>query len=458
MRPRRSLFGPVLLIALGCVLLARNLNPELSLLRLFAYYWPWILVFWGSFRLVEYALARLTSRRAPEPLGAGAVLAAMFLCFAGSTAHALSRNEFEFIEWMSRGTWFDAPFDYAVQHEQPVGPGQQVLIRNLEGRIRIVASQQPQLRVSGHKRIRAFHDRMAARLDERSLLEVSPHEGQIVLQPKPLPERDSRRISYDVEIELPAAAALRVEGARGRLDVEGLSGDVTLDGSASLEISDMRGPVRIQARKVSHIAARRLASIFEVQGRARRVEAEQLGGPVTIDGNAVEQVRLAKLEQPARLRFNNTDLELQKLSGELEISPGSVEINGATGPLVLTSRGSRTRHIHLERIEGPLTVAAERSDLELAAGDKLPARTDMKLEQGDILVTLAPNANFSVEAKTADGKATHEFGSILKIETQDRSATLRGGRGQGPLLKLETGRGNIHVRSGEKRFGTAVEI
>lgn len=459
MRPRRSLFGPVLLIVLGGVLLARNLNPELPLLRLFADYWPWILVFWGGFRLVEFAITRLLNRRAPEPLGAGAVIVAVFLCFAGSTAHALSRNEFEFVDWIhGRGAWFDLEFDYPLKHEQPVAPGQTVLIRNLEGRIRIVASDQPSLRIAGHKRIRAFNDGMAARLEERSLLEISPQAEHVLVQPRPLPERDSRRVSYEVEIEVPAGAALRVEGARGSLDVQGLSGAVTLGGSASIEVSDVSGPVRIEARRVSRVAARRLASTFEVDGRARRVEAEELAGAVTIDGSEVEEVRLSKLAQPARLRFNNTDVDLQKLDGELEITPGAVEIVNATGPLVLHSRGSRTRRIRLEGISGALTVEARRGDLELVAGDKPPEQTNVKIERGDISVLLAPNANFSIEATTAGGSANHEFGDALKVETRDRAATLRGTRGQGPLLKLETGRGDVRVRKTEKTFGTAIEI
>ena len=459
MRPRKSLFGPVLLIVLGGVLLARNLDPSLSLLRLFADYWPWLLVFWGGFRLLEFAGARLLSRRAPEPLGAGAVIVAVFLCFAGSTAHALSRNEFEFVDWMMvRGGWFDAEFDYPLQHEQPVGPGQAVLIRNLGGRIRIIASEQPGLRIAGHKRIRAFNDRTAARLEERSLLEISARAEQVVVQPRPLPERDGRRVSYDVDIEVPAAVALRVEGARGRLDVQGLSGTVVLDGSAAIEISDLGGPVRIEARRAPRIVARRLASTLHVDGRARRVEAEELAGALTIDGSAVEEVRLSKLEQPARLRFNNTDLDLQMLPGELEVTPGAIEIVDAAGPLVLNSRGSRRRHIRLERISGALTVDAQRGDLELRAGNQLPTRTEVKLERGDIAVILTPDAVFSIEATTARGTASHEFGDALQIDAKDRAATLRGSRGQGPLLKLETGRGDVSVQKTEKGFGTAVEI
>lgn len=459
MRPRKSLFGPVLLIVLGGVLLARNLDPALSLVRLFADYWPWILIFWGGFRLVEFGVARLLGRRAPEPLGVGAVILAVFLCFAGSTAHALAGNDFEFVDWMMvRGGWFDSAFDYPVQHEQAVADGQEVLIRNLAGRVRIVASGQPGLRISGNRRIRAFNDRTAAQLEERSVLEISSRAEQVVVQPRPLPERDGRRVSYDVDIELPEAVALRVEGARGRLDVQGLSGNISLDGSASVEISDLSGPVRIEAHRGSRIVARRLASTLEVKGRARRVEAEEVAGALTIDGSGVEEVRLSKLEQPVRLRFNNTDLDLQKLPGEIEVTPRAAEIAGAAGPVVLTSRGSRTRHIRLERITGALTVEAERGDVELEAGDQLPSRTDIRLQRGDIHVVLAPDAAFSIEASTAHGSASHEFGEALRVEAKDRAATLRGGRGQGPLLKLETGRGNVRVQKGDKGFGTAVEI
>jgi LiaF transmembrane domain len=459
MRPRKSIFGPVLLIVLGSILLARNLDPTLSLANLFADYWPWILIFWGSFRLVEFALARLRGRRPPEPLGAAAVLIAIFLCLAGSTAHTFSRNEFEFLDWLRlRNGWFDLEFDYPVHHQQTVGPGQAVLIRNLEGRVRIVASEGSGLRIDGHKRVRAFNDRSAATLDERSLLEISPQAQQMIVQPRPLPERDSRRVSYDVDIALPAATALRVEGARGQLDVQGLSGDVFLEGAASIAINDVGGPVHIEAHRAPHITARRLASTLAVGGRVRRIEAEQLAGALTIEGSAVEEVLLSKLNQPARLHFQNTDLTLQKLPGNLEITPGKVEIVDAAGPLVLNRRGSRTAGIRLERISGALTVEAEHSDLELLARETPPPATNVRIGHGDINVVLAPNAAFTIEASTAHGSASHDFGEAIHLETKDQAATLRGGRGQGPRLKLETSRGDITVESAKKPFGSEVEI
>jgi hypothetical protein len=334
--------------------------------------------------------------------------------------------------------------------------GQGVLIRNFDGHVRIVGSELPGVRVAGRKRVRAFDDDAAARIEERGLLEFSEQAQQLVVQPRPMAERDQRRLSYDVDIEMPAGTPLQVEGAQGRIDIRGLTQSVTLHGSASVEIADVGGAVRIKARRSQRIAARRLGSTLEIDGRVRHVEAEELTGSLTIDGSGVDSVHLAKLGQPVRLRFNHTEIELQKLAGEIEISPGSIEILDAAGPLMLQSRGSRGRQIRLEKIDGALVVDAQRGDLLWIAGEK-PAAAEIKLERGDIELRLAPEAVFSIEASTGRGKASHEFGPALQIEDRRRSATLSGGRGQGPLLKLETGRGDVKIERSENAAG-AVEI
>lgn len=458
MRPRRSLFGPILLITLGIALLWHNLNPQFSLGQLFANYWPWILVFWGGFRLAEFAVSRLAGRRPPEPLGGGAVIAAIFLCLVGSAAHSLQGRSFDLIDWtIGHDGWFDHEYDYPVTHEHALAEGQGLLIRNLDGRIRIVAGEQPGLRIAGRKRVSAFDDDAAARLEERSTLEISQQAQRLVVQPRPMPGRDGRRVSYEVEIEIPPNTGLEVEGAQGHLDIHGLTQSVTVHGSASIEIADVGGPVLVRARRSQRLTTRRLGSTLKVDGRVRRIDAEVLAGDLTIDGEGVEQVRLAKLEQPGRLRFNNTEAEFQKLGGEIEISPRSIEIVNAAGPLLLQSRGSRERRIRLERIEGALVVDARRGDVTWLAGTD-PAAAEIKLERGDIEVRLDPNALFSVEAKTSNGNARHDFGSAIETEDSGRSATLSGGRGQGPLLKLETGRGDVKIEQTHPSATGSVEI
>jgi hypothetical protein len=46
---RESLFGPLLLIGAGALFLAREIYPDLRMLRL----WPLVLILWGAVRLAE---------------------------------------------------------------------------------------------------------------------------------------------------------------------------------------------------------------------------------------------------------------------------------------------------------------------------------------------------------------------------------------------------------------------
>src|ERR1035438_1479875 len=50
---RRSVTGPILLILLGAGFLIYNLRPDIELFDLLSQYWPFMLIAWGSLRLVE---------------------------------------------------------------------------------------------------------------------------------------------------------------------------------------------------------------------------------------------------------------------------------------------------------------------------------------------------------------------------------------------------------------------
>ena len=88
MRPRRSMFGPLFLILLGAALLVNNLYPEISLTAIFAAHWPWILIAWGGFRLIENIAAASSGGAPPRPIGAGGVFLALLLILVGSSLHA----------------------------------------------------------------------------------------------------------------------------------------------------------------------------------------------------------------------------------------------------------------------------------------------------------------------------------------------------------------------------------
>ena len=53
---RRSLTGPILIILVGAAFLIYNLRPDIPLFDLLAQYWPFLLIAWGTLRLLEVLL------------------------------------------------------------------------------------------------------------------------------------------------------------------------------------------------------------------------------------------------------------------------------------------------------------------------------------------------------------------------------------------------------------------
>ena len=69
---RASVVGPMILILIGAVFLARNFWPEIHVGDLIATYWPYLLIAWGVLRLAEI----VTWTMSPSPCHATASRAA----------------------------------------------------------------------------------------------------------------------------------------------------------------------------------------------------------------------------------------------------------------------------------------------------------------------------------------------------------------------------------------------
>src|SRR5438105_2067732 len=87
---RTSVVAPLLLIGIGALFLARNLYPDLQLLDFLARYWPYLLIFWGSLRLVEVLVWSATDKPLPSRgVSGGEWALVIFLCIFGSTVNTV---------------------------------------------------------------------------------------------------------------------------------------------------------------------------------------------------------------------------------------------------------------------------------------------------------------------------------------------------------------------------------
>jgi hypothetical protein len=159
-RPR-SIVGPVILIGLGVLFLMRNMGYSLGFLQGFGRYWPLLLVLIGVVRLVEWAMARSSGRPAPC-MGGGSVFLLILVIIAGCSVTAMNHapGVFHFNpnadgldagdEWMHL---FGNEYTFDGEQTAPLPAGNAVHVRCDRGNVTVNTWDQPQVRLSFHKRV-----------------------------------------------------------------------------------------------------------------------------------------------------------------------------------------------------------------------------------------------------------------------------------------------------------------
>jgi hypothetical protein len=121
---------------------------------------------------------------------------------------------------------------------------------------------------------------------------------------------------------------------------------------------------------------------------------------------------------------------------------GDFTASNLVGPVHLSTK---SRDVQISDFSNALEVQVTRGDIELRPGNLPLARIDVQTHSGDITLSLPAAAKFDLNASTARGDATNNFGSPIRSESDGRGATLRGLAG-GPTITAHTERGQVVVR------------
>ena len=454
-RRRKSLFGPIVLIAAGALLLARNFWPEIPLRAWFAGYWPWILILWGGVRLFEVVLARLLGWSLPRRLGAGAVFAALLLVLVGSRVRASHEGRgFNFVT-IPAFEFLQDTYDFPVERSHHDLTGGALVLKNLRGRVHIVGADQEQLVIRGKKRIRAADRQEASELDSRSPLEVSPSDGETTIAIGWM-EDAARKVSFDLQLEAPMDITLQAERPLREVSVESISGAVSLSPSPRLvQLSRIGGPVRIRVERGRKVEGKDLASGFELDGNTGTLELTRVKGPVDIRGELFGTIRLAELQGTTKIQSKNGELRFGGLSGEVEVKVRSVSGSQIQGPVRLNS--DHWRRVTLERLRGDVEIQGQRMDVELSTDESF-GDIEVTLGRGDIELRLPDGAKFTLDAVTDRGNVRQPFGEQLRSEKRGAGSSLQGSTGEGPRIQLRTQRGNIVIRGASSGNGDSPKV
>jgi DUF4097 and DUF4098 domain-containing protein YvlB len=448
MRPRGSIVGPLILITIGVLFLARTVVPAFSAFDFFVAYWPYLLIAWGLLQIAEISLRM--SRGASIPangVSAGGWFLVLLICLLGFGLFELHGPE----SWWRRASfdqgmdWFGEAHEFAVPDQtKTVGKSPHIVIESFRGNAKITGTDISELRLSGHKTVRAMKDGDANRADEATPVQIIQDGGQITVRVNQNGVPRNSRVSTDLELVVPKGSSLEASGQSGDFDVNGLDGDISIaSDNAGIRLQDINGNVMVDTRRGDLVRCINVRGNVELKGRSSDLELEKVKGQVTIAGTYSGTITLRELSRPVHVENFHTAVTVQKVNGQITMDRGSFLAENIVGPSQLTTQAT---DVDVTGFTDALDVTVDKGDVNLRAAKGGLSRVAVRTRSGNIDLALPENANFDLSASTEHGDVENEFGAPLKVESAGRGARLIGAIGAGPNVTLSTDRGTVTVR------------
>jgi DUF4097 and DUF4098 domain-containing protein YvlB len=444
---RTSFVAPILLIALGALLLARTLYPGLQLMDYMARYWPVILIGWGLLRIVEILAWSATGKSLPaRGLSGGEWVLIVFLCLFGlsiRTVHGISSWFPEHIQLDGLDLFEGERYEYPVSGEKVSSHTPHVLLEDFRGDAKIDGVDADSVKVTGHKTIRGLGEKEAGRSNDASPFAIEGDANNVLIRVQPDQAGRSGRVSATLEISVPKGASVEVHGRNGDLEINDIAGSVAITSdNAGVRLKNIGGNARVDLRRSDVIHMSAVKGAVQIKGRGSDIELEDLGGEASIDGAYTGTIALRKLAKPVHFTGTQTEFNIESVPGQVSMTLGDFTGSKLGGP---THLSGRSRDVQISDFTGPLDVTLDRGDLNLTPALPL-GRIQAHLRSGDIRLALPAGAQFTLSATTENGDISNPFGGGLALETKGRQGTLRGAVGGGASIELETHRGDIAVQ------------
>src|SRR5580698_1919041 len=430
-RHRRSMSGPIILIAVGIVFLLGTmgvLNWH-NLGHWFAHYWPLLLIIAGVIKLIEYQQAQREGTRAPGLSAAGVFL------IIGIIVCGLIATQASHVNWGELGNqiniddgddfpMFGSKFNFDDQLTQTFPAGASLRVTDTRGAVNVSASEDDLIRVVVHKRISAENENEANKWNASTKPQISVSGSVVTLNANNQGAGD-HWVAEDLDISLPRKAAVALSTHYGDVSVIGREGSVDITSQhGDVTATDINGKVSMN---LDHSAARisQIASDVSIEGRANDVSIEDVKGALHLDGEFMESVKLAKISQPVMFKSSRADLQASDLVGPLRLN-------------------TRSKDIRLTGVSGDIRLQDENGSIELRV-NKLGS-TQIDNRKGDVQIYLPDKAGFQVDARARNGEIQTDFDQLKVDDSNDQAVATGTVGGGGPRLIVNNEHGTIEIR------------
>lgn len=447
---RGSIFWALILIGVGALFLLQNFNPAIRPWHVIAKFWPVLIIFWGISKLFDYFRARAHPEAAPTSLFSGGevVLLLLILIFGTVMSRIILRP---WHEWPSVLGIQDQEFadlflnSYTFTHRisQEVKGSPRLLIVNARGNIEIRGSDQPNIGVLLQETIWAQNEAAARRIADQLEVHFVENASQYELESNlaSLPH-GGREVRLDLLVHVPKTTSVELTDNRGDIVINGLKGDQTLTARhGDARVTNIEGLVRVHESGGS-TEVRDIQGSVEAEGRGGDIVVQNVTGTVTIEGDFSGTMRFERIAQGVRYNSSRTNLNAQKLTGQLVMDMGNLDASGIEGPFELSTRD---KDINLKSFKSGVKIIDTNGDIQLQATTPPTRPIEVDLKKGDITLSLPAASNFQIDAVSRNGDVSTDFPQLNVTHEQNMPA-IRGAHGTGgPVIRLSSTYGTIRV-------------
>ncbi len=449
-RPR-SLAGPVVLIALGVLFLLGNFGflTWARIGRLFAHYWPLLIILWGVVKLVEHYRAQREGY-VPSGIGIGGVFLLGLLVVCGLAATKAAR-----VDWNQVGNEFEIddndfhifgpsghPYDFSDELMEDFPAGGTLRVVSDRGNITVLPWEEKRIKIEVHKRVLAGSQGSADKVNSatRPAITVS---GATVTVNANVSGAGEHRVDTDLEIYAPRNAAVQVSNSRGNVIVRDRSGDLQLSTAhGDVETSGIKGDVKVNLRR-GELRADNLTGNLDFSGSGSGVNVSNTTGSATINGEIYGSIVLSHIQKGVRFHSMRSDMELGRLDGDMNLDHGDLRLNSVAGPSRIITRA---KDIQISDVSGDLQVQDSNGDVEVRTANAPLGNISVENKKGDLRVILPAGAGFSISGRTHGGDISTDFPE-LKVNSAGSQSSINGMVGKGgPEVRLNTEHGDIEIR------------
>lgn len=441
MSNRGSIFGPLILIVIGVLLLLRHQIPAMTWEQI-GRYWPVILIVWGLAKLVEYYTAPAGAVR--RGLGATEV-ALLIVIIAGGLVFtaAMHFRDTEFgreFDWDS-GDWspFEQTHDFSTQISAPIRPAAEVIVRGFRGDISVEPATGPTISVAANDQVHAKSEAEAKNIFSSAPPSIHQENGQYVILPTS--EQAQNQINANLRISLPAKSPLSVQLHSGDVHVANWNAPLNLSTDrGEVAVDSVRGDVHIQARHNS-VRVEHVTGNVDVNGDGEDLTFSDISGPVTAHGEYSGTLDFSRLPKGIHFISSRTDLRVDSLPGSVTTDMEDLRLQSANNVRLDT----RNKDIEIRQFSGPLEVHDAQGSVSVATEHAPAQPIHVSTRDGDLTLMLPANSQFSLNAIAHSGSVMTDFS--LPVSQNGDSSEAHGSVGsKGPDIVLETTDSTISVR------------